>query len=179
MTQEEIEERLGSKINLPEIRDIVNWAHACSANLESLLEMTRSADTRTSANALWCLTHIQKENTDRLQSRQDNFINMLLAEQHVGKRRMLLQLLREQYYDPENIRTDFLDYCLTKINSECEPYAIRAFSIYCAFKMCRFYPELVTELKQHLDMLELQPLSPGLRSALNTTRKNISRLKLL
>ncbi len=90
---------------------------------------------------------------------------------------MLLQLLREQAYNSDTLRSDFLDYCLAKINSECEPYAIRAFSIYCAFKMCRYYPELIAELEEYLTLLATQSLSPGMKSAMTTTRRNIAILK--
>lgn len=91
---------------------------------------------------------------------------------------MLLQVLRGQAYDPDTLRTDFLDFCLSKINAECEPYAIRAFSLYCAYNMCKFYPELIAELNEHLHMLDLQAISAGLRSALRTTRLRISKLRV-
>lgn len=102
---------------------------------------------------------------------------MLLVETDTGKKRMLLQLLRNQEYEADDIRTDFLDYCMSKINSECEPFAIRCFSIYTAYKMCRYFPELLAELEEHLDMMQYQPLSPGLKSALRQTKSKIERLK--
>ncbi|MDE6270480.1 MAG: hypothetical protein K2M12_06460, partial [Muribaculaceae bacterium] len=58
-----------------------------------------------------------------------------------------------------------LDFCMSKINSECEPYAVRSFSLYAAYKMCRFYPELIEELTERLDMLSRSPISPGLECA--------------
>ncbi len=74
-----------------------------------------------------------------------------------------------------NIRTDFLDYCMSKINSECESYAVRCFCIYTAYKMCRHFSELVSELEDHLDMMRYQTLSPGLKSALRKTKANITK----
>jgi len=102
-------------------------------------------------------------------------IDMLLVETDTSKKRMLLQLLREQEYDADNIRTEFLDYCMSKINSECEPYAIRCFSIYAAYKMCRHFPELLAELEEYLAMMQKQPLSPGLKSALRHTKAKIAK----
>lgn len=90
---------------------------------------------------------------------------------------MLLQLLREQEYDADDIRTDFLDYCMSKINSECEPYAVRCFNIYAAYKMSRHFPELLSELEEHLDMMRYQTLSPGLKSAFHQTKTKIAKLK--
>lgn len=164
---------LAGKINLPQIQIVVRWALSDYGNLENLFRLVDSADRQIGINALWCLTHVQKRDGDWLQSRQGDLIDMLLAETHTGRKRMLLQLLREQDYNPETIRTDFLDFCLVKINAECEPYAIRCFCMYCAFKMCRFYAELIAELEERLDMLAQQSLSPGLMSALRTTRKRI------
>lgn len=169
---------LGLRINLPEIERIVNWALNDTGNIEVLFDLAKSHDERTAANAIWCLTHLQKSDGAWLQNKQDELIDMLLAESHTGRRRMLLQILRRQSYDKTNFRTDFLDYCLSKINAGCEPYAIRCFCIYCAFNMCRLYPELLAELECHLEMLSSQSLSPGLASALKTTRKKIAREKL-
>lgn len=78
---------------------------------------------------------------------------------------MFLQLLRDQEFEPESIRTDFLDYCLARINAECEPYAVRCFCLYTAYNMCRHYPELIAELQSRLDMLSMQSLSAGLKCA--------------
>lgn len=168
---------LGRRINFPEIESIVNWALSDLDNIEVLFDLAKSHDGRTAVNALWCLTHFQKYDRAWLQKKQDELIDMLLTENHTGRRRMLLQLLRNQSYDKTKLRIDFLDYCLSKINAEHEPYAIRCFSLYCAFKMCRLYPELISELDCYLEMLSTQSLSPGLSSALKITRKNIAREK--
>lgn len=131
----------------------------------------------TSVNAIWAMTHLPETNAEWLSSLRNEMIDMLLVETDTGKKRMLLQLLRNQEYEADDIRTDFLDYCMSKINSECEPFAIRCFSIYAAYKMCRHFPELLAELEEHLDMMQYQPLSPGLKSALRQTKSKIKRLK--
>lgn len=172
---DEIARFLSGKINLPDIREVNRWADTHEDNLKYLFSLAGLTDSRSGVNALWSLTHMMDTHSEWMQSHQDEFIDMLLTEKHVGRRRMLLQLLRHQHYAPDAIRTDFLDYCLLRINSECEPYAIRCFSMYCAFEMCKFYPELLAELSGRLDMLSQQSLSPGLASALLTTRKNMRR----
>lgn len=129
-------------------------------------------------NALWAMTHLPETDAEWLLYLRDEMIDTLLAETDTGKKRMLLQLLREQEYAADDIRTDFLDYCMSKINSECEPYAVRCFSIYAAYKMCRHFPELIAELEEHLDMMQYQTLSPGLKSALRQTKSKITKLKI-
>lgn len=172
-----IGELLSQKINLPQIKSVVSWASGSGDNLNMLWGFARSDDRRTSVNALWVMTHLQETDAEWLLSLRDEMIDILLTETDTGKKRMLLQLLREQEYVADDIRTDFLDYCMSKINSECEPYAVRCFSIYAAYKMCRHFPELLAELEEHLDMMRYQTLSPGLKSAFHQTKTKITKLK--
>lgn len=123
------------------------------------------------------MTHLPDSDSEWLLSLRDNMIDKILKEKDTGKKRMLLQILRKQEYEADDLRTDFLDFCMSKINSEYEPYAIRCFSIYAAFKMCRHYPELIEELDGHLDMMQYQHLSPGLKSALRQIKTKIKKLK--
>lgn len=166
---------LSGRINMPEIRCLVAWTQEDSCHRDELWSYVRSDERRISVNALWVMTHLPDAYGPWLQSLQDELTDMLLIETDTSKKRILLQLLREQDFKPENIRTDLLDFCLSKINAECEPYAVRCFSLYLAFKMCRHYPELISELKEHINLLEQQQLSPGLKSALRQTRANIER----
>lgn len=172
-----IEDLLSGRINLPQISEAVSWASGNQRNLCRIWNLAGNKDRLTSVNALWVLTHIPDSDMEWLCSLRDAMIDRLLTEKDTGKKRMLLQLLRRQDYDADNIRTDFLDFCLSKINSECEPYAIRCFSIYVAFKMCRHFPELLDELEAHLEMMSFQSLSPGLKSALRQTKAEIGKIR--
>lgn len=160
---------------MPQIRSMVSQVSGKPDTLRELWKLARSGRGTTSVNAIWVMTHLPKADFDWLISIRDEMIDMLLTESNTAKKRLMLTILREQEYSPVNIRADFLDYCMTKINSEQEPYAIRCFSLYAAFKMCLHYPELLTELEAHLDMMQSQVLSPGLRSALRRTQSNISK----
>lgn len=172
----DIDAVLAHRINMPEIHEVILWVAANNQKLY-LYELVKSSKGRKGTNALWCITHMMDTEMEWLQSLQDELVDILLTEKHTGRKRMLLQLLKEQTYNPETMRTDFLDYCLSKIISECEPYAIRCFSMYCAYEMCKHYPELTEELTRYLDLLETQSLSPGLTCALRNTRKKIKSRK--
>lgn len=172
-----IEDLLSKRIYMPGIKNLVSWACESDENIFRLWHLVRSDDRMTSVNALWTMTHLPETTAECLASLRNKMIDMLLTETDTAKKRMLLKILREQDYNPNEIRTDFLDYCMSKINSECEPYAIRCFSIYAAYKMCRHFPELIAELEEHLDMMQYQNLSPGLMSALRQTKSGISKLK--
>lgn len=152
------------------------WASGSREHLSLLWRLAQSDDRRISSNSLWVMTHLPKTDAHWLASLREELIDALLVEKDVAKKRMILQLLREQEYEREDVRTDLLDYCLSKINSECEPYAVRCFCIYIAFKLCRHFPELLAELEQHLEMMEFQALSPGLKCALRHTKSKILHL---
>lgn len=161
----DIEELLSQKINIADIAGVAAWASESPQHRAILWQFVHADHRKVSVNALWVMTHMVRSESAWIASFQDELTDMLLCETDTARKRMLLQLLREQEYTPDNIRTDLLDYCLSKINSECEPYAIRAFSIYLSFKMCRHYPELLAELQHHLYMLTQHTLSPGLMTA--------------
>lgn len=173
------EELLSHKITMADIRDVVAWTGGDISRLNYLWSLASCGNTQISTNALWIMTRLPDSDMEWIISLRDEMIDMLLAENNVSKKRILLKILREQEYDADNIRTDFLDFCMSKINSECEPYAIRCFCMYAAFKMCRHYTELITELEHHLEMMSYQSLSPGLQSALRQTNDKIRKIKKL
>lgn len=173
----DVRSALSDRLNQRNIDELVRWVSESGAHREDILILSKSIDDRTSINALWVLTHLPASEREWLQTHQNSFIDMLLVETNPSKVRLLLKLLRTQDYEKDNIRADFLDYCLSKINSEIVPCAVRSHSIYCAFKMCRLYPELIEELEDYLELLSLQELSSGLMSALRNTRKAIIKMR--
>lgn len=172
-----IENLLSKRLCIADIKKLVSWACESEENILMLWHLVSSDDRMTSVNALWAMSHLPETEAGKVLSLRDEMIDMLLIETDTAKKRMLLRILREQEYDSDEIRTDFLDFCLSKINSECEPYAVRCFSIYAAYKMCKHFPELIAELEAHLDMMRYQKLSPGLKSALRQTKLKITKLK--
>jgi len=53
------------------------------------------------------------------------------------------------------------------------PYAIRALCIKLAYEQMKYWSELLNELRQMLDLISNEPLSPGLRSAWRQVIKKI------
>lgn len=176
MDENRIKAILAEKIRMPDVKRIIAWTNDDSERLQIVWHLARSGDRRTSVNALWIMTHLSARHSGCVDSLKDNMIDMLLDETDTAKKRMLLQILRNQEYTPDGIRTDFLDYCMSKINSEHEAYAVRCFCMYTAFRMCRHYHELVAELEKHLDMMSGRSLSPGLKSALRQTKMKIQKM---
>ncbi len=166
---------LQTRIHLREIRQIISQCHDDeNSNVKNeLLDLIISPDPRTAYNALWVITHIPRNEQAWLIPHRNTLIDALLTESHTGKRRLLLTILAQLPLPDTNPRVDFLDYCLSKINST-EPYAIRALALKQAHAMCRNYPDLMRELLIEIAMMNQSSLSPGLKSALRNILKNIS-----
>lgn len=171
----ELAEMLNRRLSMKEVLRFAECAKGSSEFKESIWNLTFSDVRRIAVNSLWIITHFRGEE-QWLRKLQSQLIWRLLSEKDHTKKRIYLQLLRDMSFEPDSESTlRLLDYCFSKINSECEPYAIRCLSIYIAYEISKDYSELLAELEQYLEMLSSQVLSPGLRSALNKVRRKISR----
>ena len=132
---------------------------------EQLYQLTLDADRRVATNALWVFTHFAAVDMEWLYAKHDQLIDRCLNEKDATKLRLMLNLLLRQPYTEEDIRTDFIDFCLTRLADTKSPYAVRAQCIKLAYVQMRYWPELLNELRQTLEMISCEPLSPGLRSA--------------
>lgn len=156
------------------MRTILSQAADSPDILSELWKLSYSADRRTSVNSLWIMTHFPNYKLGTIRNLQNELINRLLEEKDSSKKRLFLQLLRRQSFnaDSEDVLR-LLEYCLSKINSEYESYAVRSNCIHISFLICRPYPDLLSELWQHLFLLDPRSVSPGLKSALQQTRNKI------
>ena len=140
---------------------------------EQLYQLTLDDDRRVATNALWVFTHFALADNAWLYAKHDQLIDRCLNEKDATKLRLMLNLLLRQPYTEEDIRTDFIDYCLMRLTDPKSPYAIRAQCIKLAYEQMRYWPELLNELRQTLEMISCEPLSPGLRSAWRQVMKKL------
>ncbi len=140
---------------------------------EQLYQLTLDDDRRVATNALWVFTHFSAVDNEWLYAKHDQLIDRCLNEKDATKLRLMLNLLLRQPYTEEDIRTDFIDFCLTRLADPKSPYAVRAQCIKLAYEQMRYWPELLNELRQTLEMISCEPLSPGLRSAWRQVMKKL------
>ena len=140
---------------------------------EQLYQLTLDDDRRVATNALWVFTHFALADNEWLYAKHDQLIDRCLKEKDTTKLRLMLNLLLRQPFDEEAIRTDFIDFCLTRLADPKSPYAVRAQCIKLAYEQMKYWPELLNELRQTLMMINCEPLSPGLRSAWRQVMKRI------
>lgn len=171
--------RLTSRLSLRDVKEICLLAQGESNNAikDELYRLSLDADHRVAVNALWVFTHFTKEENTWLYAKHDELIDRTMSETDVTKRRLLMTLLLCQPFVEYDVRTCFIDFCLSKITASSQPYAIRALAIKLAYEQMRYWPELIDELLAVLDMLRQEPLSPGLTSAVRQVREKIRKQK--
>lgn len=165
--------KLNKKLCMDDIYEICILCHGNSRKKAELYQLIFDEDERVATNALWVFTHFDMQNNEWLYAKHDDLIDRVLVEKNETKRRLMLSLLLRQPFEEESLRSDFIDFCITKITASSQPYAIRCYCMKLAYEQMKYYPELLTELKAAIDMLEQEPLSPGLTSAKKQVMKKI------
>lgn len=170
-------EKLLGKIGLNDIHEICFMTQGKENDYrkEELYLFTFDEDDRVAFNALHALSHFDLANNEWLYSKHDNLTDRVMKEKHVGKCRLMLNLLLRQPFKEDSLRSDFIDFCIAKITACAQPYAVRAYCMKLAYEQMKYYPELLEELRMALDMLEQETLSPGLLSAKRQIMKKIKR----
>lgn len=140
---------------------------------EQLYQLTLDDDRRVAVNALWTFTHFTAADNEWLYVKHDQLIDRCLKEHDPTKLRLILSILLRQPFEEETVRTDFIDFCLACFTDARAPYAIRALCIKLAYEQMKYWSELLNELRQMLDLISNEPLSPGLRSAWRQVMKKI------
>lgn len=172
------------------MRDIVTVGRYTAGHFRNdkkaeLYEFSHSDDPYISFNALHVFTFFDAYDLEWLQEKHDDLINCALSETANNKLRLQLTLLLRQPFYPELIRTDFIDFCLSKFTNPALPYAIRALCMKLACKQMTAIPELTDELESNVQLLDQEQLSPGLLSAKrqvetkieNARKKQAAKLK--
>ena len=163
-----LRERLSIHIHDNDIHEICSWAQGKENDhhKEELFTLMLDDDKRTSDNAAWVFTHFAAADNKWLLDKHDKLIDEVMRTSSVTKRRLILTILLRQPFTADNMRTDFLDFCLEHLIDMHEPIGIKALSMKLAYEQCKPYPELLTELRNTLDMLKPEVHTPGMKSAM-------------
>ena len=168
--------KLNKRMCMDDIYEMCILTHGNSRKKAELYQLTFDEEERIASNALWVFTHFDLQNNEWLYAKHDDLIDRVLVEKNMTKLRLMLSLLLRQPFEEESLRSDFIDFCVAKITACSYPYAVRALCIKLAYEQMKYYPELLTELKAALDMLEQENLSPGLASAKRQVMKKIKKV---
>lgn len=163
--------QLSGRLHEKDIREICSFIQSTAddSKKNELYQLLFDADKRVADNAAWIFTHFDVTHNRWLYTKQDELIDEALKTTSNTKRRLILALLLKQPFYEKNIRTDFLDFCLNRMSSADEPTGVKALCIKLAYEQCKYFPELRSELKIALEIMEPTLLS----MAIYTTRKNL------
>lgn len=148
-------------------------ALAQSADREELFMLLFNEDKRTSDNAAWVMTHLPSSDDAWLTEKQQALINEAMRTTSITMRRLTMTLLLRTEFSADDIRTDFLDFCLDMMMRPDQPNGVRSVAMKLAFLQCCHFPELLAELRQTLDIMEPEFLSPALKTTKRTLLKKI------
>ena len=143
--------------------DFLGFAHRYAFN----------QDYRVARSALWGLTKASREELSQLQVILDIFIDQAMQTNNSSVRRLSLNVVERLELKEEDLRTDFLDFCFEHMIDVEEFPGIQSICMKLAVRMCKFYPELMDELKRTLEAMEIdyyKPAVKGVRSKILSGR---------
>lgn len=121
-------------------------------------------DDKVARNALWVLTKATDKELSQFQSIIDRFIDLAMSTENSSVRRLSMNIIDRLKINKDDIRTDFLDFCLEHAVDLAEYPGIQSLAIKLANKMCSFYPELKKELISTLEAMEIEHYKPAVKS---------------
>ena len=137
-------------------------------------QFMHSDDERVARNAFWTLTKATDKELSQLQPILNDLIDLALSTPSSSVRRLSLNIIERLDMKEDDLRTDFLDFCLEHMADTDELPGIQSISMKLAYRMCKFYPELLAEFKATLESMEPEFFKP----AVNCVRNRILSGKL-
>lgn len=167
---------LQGRIHMEDIESIHYILQFNEQRNEELYRLIFDKDLKLSYQALWACTHFSSSQRDWLQTKQEELIDEVLNCPHQGKRRILLQLLEKQTFD-NDLRVDFLDFCLERMFDNQEPVGVQSLCIKIGYKLCQPIPELMQEYRAILEIQKAELLPPALRASRRNILKEMNKKK--
>ena len=126
-----------------------------------------SQDYRVARSALWELTKASKEELAQLQVILNEVIDQAMQTENSSVRRLSLNIVERLEMKEDDLRTDFLDFCFEHMMDVEELPGIQSVCMKLAFRMCKYYPELMDELKRTLEAMEIDYYKPAVKGVRN------------
>ena len=157
------EERLRQTFSEGGAQEIYLEVKANGDFLDFARQYAFSEDYLVARSALWGLTKASKEELSQLQVILSEFINQAMQIDNSSVRRLSLNVIKRLEMSENDLRTDFLDFCFEHMIDVEELPGIQSVCMKLAFRMCKFYPELMDELKRTLEAMEIDYYKPAVK----------------
>lgn len=149
----ELRKILPNRIGKNDIQKIVTRVHTLE-EMEVVLQFLTDEEKRVRTNAAWVATHFPQQQIDLLQPKLNQFIDLVLSSEEVSLRRLVLTIIEKLEIKSEDLRTDFLDFCLSHMLLPQEAPGVQTLCMKLAYRQCQFYPELLNEFKEYLSSID-------------------------
>ena len=120
-------------------------------------------DYRVARIALWSLTKATDEELSALQVIYNELIDLAMTTENSSVRRLSLNLVERLKMNEDEIRTEFLDFCLAHMVDIEEFPGIQTLCMKLAFRMCKTYPELMGEFKRIVEAMAIEYYKPAVK----------------
>ena len=125
------------------------------------------ADYRVARSALWGLTKARDNELSQLQVLLDELIDQAMQTENSSVRRLTLSIIERLKLTEDNLRADFLDFCMEHMVAGDEFPGVQTLCMKLANRMCKFYPELMEEFKRIVDAMEIDYYKPAVKGLRN------------
>ena len=165
-----MEQQLSHRLGINEVKTLARTIPTLP-----LWKLMQGNTDATARNAAWILTH--KTDAEVATLPQQQLIDLAMTTPEVALRRLALHLISRQPMGKEDLRADFLDYCLQHMTLLEEPSGVQALCMKLAHSMCRYYPELQKEFADTLKLMHIEHYKPGVKHLAGKLRKQRSESK--
>lgn len=124
-------------------------------------------DYQVARNTLWGLTKATNEELAQLQPILHELIDLALSAENSSVRRLSLNVIERLRIEEDDLRTDFLDFCLDHMVDINEYPGIQSLCMKLAYRMSTFYPELMEELIRTVKSMDIEYYKPAVKSVRN------------
>ena len=78
-------------------------------------------------------------------------------------RRLTLSIIERLEMTEGDLRADFLDFCMEHMVAGDEFPGVQTLCMKLAYRMCKYYPELMEEFKRIVDAMEIDYYKPAVK----------------
>lgn len=157
-------ERLKGAYSEGEALAIYNEARADGSLREFCQRFMYDEDYQVARNALWAMTKATDLEIENLQPLLHELIGLSMSTGNTSVRRLSLNIVMRLRMEEDDLRTDFLDFCLDHMADVQELPGIQSICMKLAYNMSMFYPELMGELMRTVEAMDMDYYSPAVRS---------------
>jgi len=129
-------------------------------------------DYQVARNTFWILTKATDEELSQLQGMLEELMELAMAASNSSVRRLCLNVIARLKITEDDLRTDFLDFCLEHMVAMDEFPGIQSLCMKLAYRQCSFYPELMAELLRIVEAMEIDYYKPAVKCVRNKILRN-------